>query len=70
MHDIGQLSLAEPIPGGATLLVSAAEARRIAEFGAEVIKQTGVLDTVADLVRDQWLPVAGRPRTRRRWAAR
>jgi hypothetical protein len=59
MHDIGQLSLAEPIPGGATLLVSSADARRIAEFGAEVIKQTGVLDTVAELVRLQWLPASG-----------
>jgi hypothetical protein len=59
MHDIGQLSLVEPIPGGATLLVSAEEARRIAEYGAEVIKQTGVLDAVAELVRWQWLPVAG-----------
>jgi response regulator RpfG family c-di-GMP phosphodiesterase len=63
MHDIGQLSLVEPIPGGATLLVSPAEARRLAEFGAEVIKQTGVLDTVADLVRWQWLPAAGGLRT-------
>jgi hypothetical protein len=62
MHDIGQLSLAEPIPGGATLLVSPAEARRIAEFGAEVIKETGVLDTVAELVRYQWLPAIGGPR--------
>ncbi|HEX5189513.1 MAG TPA: HD domain-containing protein [Streptosporangiaceae bacterium] len=62
MHDIGQLSLAEPIPGGATLLVSQAEARRIAEFGAEVINQTGVLDTVAELVRDQWLPALGGPK--------
>ena len=63
MHDIGQLSLAEPIPGGATLLVSAAEARRIAEFGAEVIKETGVLDAAAELVRDQWLPAAGGEQT-------
>ncbi len=62
MHDIGQLSLAEPIPGGATLLVSPVEARRIAEFGAEVIKETGVLDTVAELVRYQWLPALGGPR--------
>lgn len=59
MHDIGQLSLIEPIPGGATVLVSSADARRIAEFGAEVIGQTGVLDTVADLVRCQWLPAKG-----------
>src|SRR6266567_5653198 len=63
MHDIGQLSLVEPIPGGATLLVSAADARRIAEFGAEVIRQTGVLDTVAELVRWQWLPAFGGPKT-------
>ena len=61
MHDIGQLSLAEPIPGGATLLVSPEEARRIAEYGAEVIKQTGVLDAVAELVRWQWLPASGGP---------
>lgn len=60
MHDIGQLSLAEPVPGGATLLVSQADARRIAENGAEVIKETGVLDTVAHLVRCQWQPVGGR----------
>jgi hypothetical protein len=59
MHDIGQLSLAEPVPGGATLLVSRADARRIAEFGAEVIRQTGVLDTAAELVRFQWLPASG-----------
>ncbi len=62
MHDIGQLSLVEPIPGGATLLVSQVEARRIAEFGAEVIKETGVLDNVAEVVRDQWLPAFGGPK--------
>lgn len=59
MHDIGQLSLIEPIPGGATLLVSAQEARRIAQYGAEVIKQTGVLDSVAEIVRCQWQPARG-----------
>jgi hypothetical protein len=63
MHDIGQLSLLEPIPGGATLLVQPGDARRIAEFGAEVIRQTGVLDTVADLVRFQWMPARGGPLT-------
>jgi hypothetical protein len=63
MHDIGQLSLVEPIPGGATLLVSQAQARRIAEYGAEVIRQTGVLDAVAELVRWQWLPASGGLRT-------
>jgi hypothetical protein len=56
MHDIGQLSLVEPVRAGATFGVSPAKARRIAEFGAEVISQTGVLDDVADIVRRQWLP--------------
>ncbi|GLW62380.1 lipoprotein [Actinomadura rubrobrunea] len=51
MHDIGQLSLGDPIPGGATVLASPTEQRRIAELGAEVIKQTGVLDRVAHIVR-------------------
>jgi len=62
MHDIGQLSLVEPIPDGATVHASEELARRIAEFGADVISRTGVLDTVAELVRDQWLPVRGGPR--------
>ncbi|WP_030164958.1 HD-GYP domain-containing protein [Spirillospora albida] len=50
MHDIGQLSLGDPIPGGATVLASPTEQRRIAELGAEVIKETGVLDRVAHIV--------------------
>ncbi len=59
MHDIGQLSLAEPIPGGATLLVGAADQQRIAELGADVIRQAGVLDDVAELVRCQSWPARG-----------
>lgn len=50
MHDLGQLSLSEPIPGGATIMVDPGEQRRIAEEGARVIRATGVLDRVADLV--------------------
>jgi hypothetical protein len=53
MHDIGQLSLRDPIPGGATVLVSAPDQDRIAELGADVIREAGVLDDVADLVRSQ-----------------
>jgi acid phosphatase family membrane protein YuiD len=53
MHDIGQLSLRDPIPGGATVLVAPEEQRRIAEYGAEVIQQARVLDAVADIVRRQ-----------------
>jgi hypothetical protein len=56
MHDIGQLSLRDPIPGGATVLASPAEQRRIAELGADIIRQTGVLDRVAEIVRRQCDP--------------
>jgi HD domain len=56
MHDIGQLSLRDPIPGGATVLLSAADQQRVAELGAEVIKQAQVLDHVAELVRCQSMP--------------
>ncbi len=59
MHDIGQLSLRDPIPGGATVLVSAADAERIAQLGADVIRQAGVLDKVAELVRCQTWPARG-----------
>jgi hypothetical protein len=61
MHDIGQLSLIEPVRAGATVDVAPTQAKRIAEFGAEVISQTGVLDEVADIVRYQWLPDRGDP---------
>jgi hypothetical protein len=59
MHDIGQLSLPDPIPGGATVLVSPEEQRRIAELGAGVIQQAGVLDRVAEIVRCQDRPWRG-----------
>jgi len=59
MHDIGQLSLRDPIPGGATVLVSLPEQQRIAELGAAVIRQAGVLDAVAEIVRCQAWPATG-----------
>ena len=62
MHDIGQLSLRDPIPGGATVLASPEQQRRIAELGASVIDQAGVLDGVAEIVRYQSWPWRGRDR--------
>lgn len=59
MHDIGQLSLREPIAGGATVLASPREQRRIAELGSAIIRETGVLDNVAETVRRQCEPLAG-----------
>lgn len=53
LHDIGQLSLTEPIPAGSTLVVPPAERQRVAALGADVIKTTGVLDRVAAIVARQ-----------------
>ncbi|MFI5532772.1 HD-GYP domain-containing protein [Kitasatospora sp. NPDC051853] len=50
MHDIGQLSLVEPVPGGATALLPQAEQQRIARLGSEVISRTGVPRQVAGQV--------------------
>ena len=60
MHDIGQLSLADPIPGGATVLASPQDQERIAGLGASVIEQAGaLLDGVAEIVRRQSQPWRG-----------
>jgi hypothetical protein len=59
MHDIGQLSLLDPIPGGATVLASPDDQRRIAELGASVIGEAGVLPGVAEIVRCQHWPWRG-----------
>jgi HD domain len=53
LHDIGQVSLTEPIPGGATLLAAPADQRRIAHDGAEIVRQTGVLEKVAVILEAQ-----------------
>ena len=53
LHDIGQVALAEPIPGGATLLAAPADQRRIAHDGAEIVRQTGVLEKVAVILEAQ-----------------
>ncbi|MFJ7906282.1 HD-GYP domain-containing protein [Kitasatospora sp. NPDC096204] len=57
MHDVGQLSLVEPVPDGATALLPGAEQRRIARLGSEVISRTGVPRQVAEQVArlaDPW----------------
>ncbi|MDH6123318.1 HD domain-containing phosphohydrolase [Kitasatospora sp. GP82] len=50
MHDIGQLSLVEPVPCGATARLPQPEQQRIARLGSEVIRQTGVPRQVAQQV--------------------
>ncbi|WP_185930909.1 MULTISPECIES: HD-GYP domain-containing protein [unclassified Streptomyces] len=53
MHDIGQLSLVDPVPAGATAGLPVAEQRRIALLGGAVVRQTGVDPRVAGIVERQ-----------------
>jgi hypothetical protein len=53
LHDIGQLSFSDPIPGGSTLVLGPTERRRVAELGAEVVRSTGAMASVADIVERQ-----------------
>ncbi|MDX3852567.1 HD-GYP domain-containing protein [Streptomyces sp. AK02-01A] len=61
MHDIGQLSLVDPVPEGATALLPFAEQRRIALLGGAVVRQTGVPAAVAVVVERQADPYREQP---------
>lgn len=65
MHDIGQLSLVDPVPGGATEPLEAGERRRIALLGGAVVRQTGVYGHVASVVERQADPYREQPVTAR-----
>lgn len=51
LSGIGQLALADPSPGGASLLRTREERQRAAAIGAAVIERSGALDHVAEIVR-------------------
>ncbi|MFI0280376.1 HD-GYP domain-containing protein [Streptomyces fradiae] len=61
LHDIGQLSLVDPVPGGATAPLPDAERRRIALLGGAVARQAGVPAAVAVAVERQAAPYRGQP---------
>ncbi|GGL78550.1 lipoprotein [Streptomyces fumigatiscleroticus] len=61
MHDIGQLSLIDPVPAGATAGLPAAEQRRIALLGGAVVRRTGVDAAVAVVVERQADPFPEQP---------
>ncbi|MFD4790216.1 HD-GYP domain-containing protein [Streptomyces sp. NPDC058459] len=61
MHDIGQLSLVDPVPAGATAGLPGAEQRRIALLGGAVVRQTGVAAAVAVVVERQADPYRDQP---------
>ncbi|MFD7920162.1 HD-GYP domain-containing protein [Streptomyces sp. NPDC059740] len=61
MHDIGQLSLLDPVPLGATATLPAADQRRIALLGGAVVRRTGVSPRVAVVVERQADPYRDQP---------
>ncbi|MFJ3186397.1 HD-GYP domain-containing protein [Streptomyces halstedii] len=61
MHDIGQLSLVDAVPGGATVALAPAEQRRIALLGGAVVRRTGVDTEVAVVVEQQADPYREQP---------
>lgn len=56
LHDLGQISLVEPIPDGATVLAAPSDQRDIADEGARIIRHAEGLDAVADYVEAQTTP--------------
>jgi hypothetical protein len=61
MHDIGQLSLVDPVPSGATEPLPPGERQRIAALGGAVVRQTGVPADVAVIVERQADPYREQP---------
>lgn len=61
MHDIGQLSLVDPVPAGATAVLPVTEQRRIALLGGAVVRRTGVDPRVARIVERQADPHGEQP---------
>lgn len=61
LHDVGQLSLVDPVQDGATAPLPAPRQRRIAHLGAEVARQAGLAPEVARVVERQADPVPRQP---------
>jgi hypothetical protein len=56
LHDIGQVALVDPIPGGATVLAAPADQRRIGADTLAIVRETGVLDDAARILEHQATP--------------
>jgi hypothetical protein len=56
LHDIGQVALVDPIPGGATVLAAPADQRRIGADTLAIVRETGVLDVAASILEHQATP--------------
>lgn len=56
LHDLGQVSLRRPIPGGATTATSPLDQRRIAHTGAAILARTAELSRLSVVVAGQATP--------------
>lgn len=56
LHDLGQVSLDLPIPGGATVLAAPSDQQRIAAASVRIVRAAGGLDDVAELLEHQTTP--------------
>ncbi len=56
LHDLGQVSLRRPIPGGATIATAPLDQRKIAERGASILSRTAELSRLARVVSQQAVP--------------
>lgn len=56
LHDLGQVSLREPLEGGATIHVAPADQQRIADHGAEIVRRNPGLVAAADIIATQAVP--------------
>ncbi|WP_109473175.1 HD-GYP domain-containing protein [Ornithinimicrobium cavernae] len=56
LHDLGQVSLRRPIPGGATITTSPLDQRRIAQTGAAILARTAELSRLSLIVAGQAAP--------------
>lgn len=50
LHDLGQISLTEPIPGGATVLAAPSDQLEISSEGARIIRRASGLENIASIV--------------------
>lgn len=56
MHDVGQLGLTDPIPGGATSEAAPSDQAAIAIAGARVVRTLGGMERVAEIIEQQTTP--------------
>lgn len=56
LHDIGQVALLHPIPGGATVLAAPSDQRRIEADTVAIVRESGVLEEVATILEHQTTP--------------